>query len=263
MARTPTSGKTDRPARRWRLRRDAVNASARAGGRRALRKGRRGLRAVAPYALVAGVVVVSSVAVWALLGSALLGVRTISVRGERTVTTEQVARAAAIPVGTPLARLDTAAAADRIGKLPSVASVHVRRAWPNTVVVTIAEREAVAVAARGVGYVLVDAEGYPFRAVPSRPAGLPLIRVPDPEAGDPATRAALTVASALTPQLRELVSVVVAATPQRIEVRLTDRRVVFWGAPEDSPRKARIATALLGESGTRIDVSSPDVVTVR
>lgn len=263
MARTPTSGKADRPARRWRLRRAAVNASTRAGSRRALRKGRRGLRAVAPYAFVTGVVVVSSVAVWALLGSALLGVRTISVRGERTVTTEQVARAAAIPVGTPLARLDTASAATRIGALPAVASVQVQRAWPNTVVVTIAEREAVAVAARGRGFVLLDAEGFGFRTVASRPAGLPLVRVADPKSGDPATLAALTVASALTPRLRELGSVVVASTPQRVEVRLTDKRVVFWGTADDSPRKATIATALLAESGKRIDVSSPDVVTVR
>ena len=263
MARTPTSGKADRPARRWRLRRDAVNTSARAGGRRVLRRGRRGLRAVAPYALVAGVVVVSSVAVWALLGSALLGVRTVSVRGERTVTSEQVALAAAIPVGTPLARLDTAAAAARVRELPAVASVEVQRAWPNTVVVTITERRAVAVAARGVGFVLVDAEGYPFRTVPARPAGLPLIRVADPEADDPATRAALTVASALTPQLRTLTAAVVAATPQRVEVRLSDERVVFWGDAGDSPRKAKIATALLAESGERIDVSAPDVVTVR
>ncbi|GAA0220083.1 cell division protein FtsQ/DivIB [Cryptosporangium japonicum] len=257
------TGKADRPARRWRLRRDAVNPSARAGSRRALRKSRRGLRAVAPYALVAAVVAVSSVAVWALLGSALLGVRTITVRGERTVTFEQVARAAAIPVGTPLARLDTAAAANRIGALPAVASVQVRRAWPNTVVVTISERRAVAVAGRGRGFVLLDAEGFPFRTVMARPGELPLVRVSDPKPGDPATRAALTVASALTPELRELTSVVVAGNSQRVEVRLTDERVVFWGTAADSPRKAKIATALLEESGKRIDVSAPDVVTVR
>ncbi|MFG1923753.1 cell division protein FtsQ/DivIB [Cryptosporangium sp. NPDC048952] len=257
------TGKADRPARRWRLRRDAVNTSARAGGRRALRKSRRGLRAVAPYALVAAVVGVSSVAVWALLGSALLGVRTISVRGERTVTTEQIARAAAIPVGTPLARLDTAAAANRIRSLPAVASVQVQRAWPNTVVVTIAERKAVAVAARGRVFVLLDTEGFPFRTVTTRPAELPLIQVPRAKAGDPATRAALTVASALTPTLRELTTVVVAGNSQRVEVRLSDERVVFWGTSADSPRKATIATALLEESGKRIDVSAPDVVTVR
>jgi cell division protein FtsQ len=218
---------------------------------------------IAPYALVAGVVLIASGGVWALLGSALLGVRTVSVRGERTVTAEQVARAAAIPVGTPLARLDTAAAAARIEELPAVASVHVRRGWPNTVVVTIEERTPVAVAARGVGYALVDAEGYPYRTVASRPAGLPLIRVAEPKAGDPATQAALTVASALTPRLRAVVSAVLATTPQRVEVRLTDGRVVFWGTAEDSDRKATIATALLGESGKRIDVSAPDVVTVR
>lgn len=205
----------------------------------------------------------ASVAVWALLGSTLLGVRTISVRGGRTVTSEQVARAAAIPVGTPLARLDTAAAAARVGELPAVASVQVRRSWPNTVVVTIAERTPVAVATRGTGYVLVDADGMAYRAVASRPANLPLITVADPKVGDPVTTAALTVARALTPQLRALTVAVVAAAPQRVEVRLTDGRVVFWGSASDSPRKATIATALLRESGKRIDVSAPDVVTVR
>lgn len=265
MTRTAAGVKPDRPARRWQLRRDTTGtAAARSGaGRRALRRSRRGLRAVAPYVLVAGVVVAASVAVWVLLGSTWLGVATITVRGERTVSTEQVALAAAIPVGTPLARLDTAAAAARVSRLPAVASVQVQRSWPNTVVVTVTERTPVAVVARGKVYALVDAGGTLYRTVPTRPVGLPLIQVAEARPGDPTTTAALTVAEALTPQLRERLTAVVASSAQRVEVRLRDKRVVFWGPADDSPRKARIATALLGQFGTRIDVSAPDVVTVR
>lgn len=264
MTRTAAGVKPDRPDRRWRLRRDTSGPAAHTGaGRRALRRSRRGLRAIAPYALVAVVVVMASVAVWVLLGSTWLGVRTITVRGERTVSSEQVAIAAAIPVGTPLARLDTAAAATRVGKLAAVASVQVRRSWPNSVVVTIIERTPVAVAASGKVYVLIDSDGTPYRTVATRPAGLPLIKVAHPEPHDAATAAALTVAEALTPQLRERLTEVVAGTAQRVEVRLRDKRVVFWGPADDSPRKAKIATALLGESGKRIDVSAPDVATVR
>jgi cell division protein FtsQ len=265
VARKTAGAKPDRPDRRWQLRRDTTGtATARSGaGRRALRRSRSGLRAVAPYALVAAVVMVASVGVWVLLGSTLLGVRTVSVLGVRTVTTEQVARAAAIPVGTPLARLDTAAAAARVEKLAPVASVQVRRAWPNTVVVTVVERKPVAVAARAGGYVLIDTEGIPYRTVAARPAELPLIKVANPRAGDPTTLAALSVAKALTPQLRTELNVVTAGSPQRVEVRLSGKRTVFFGPADDSVRKAKVATALLNQSGTRIDVSSPDVVTVR
>lgn len=260
MARATKSGK---PVRRWQLRKDPTGSARSGAGRRALRRSRKGLLAVAPYALVAGVVVVASVAVWVLLGSTLLGVRTINVHGEKTISSEQVARAAAIPVGTPLARLDTASAASRVAALAPVASVEVQRSWPNSVVVTVVERTPVAVVASGKNFRLLDAKGTAYRTVATRPAGLPLVKLGKVGPKDPSTLGALRVAESLTPELRERLIQIVATSPQRIQLQLLKNRLVFWGAADDSVRKAKVATALLGESGKRIDVSASDVATVR
>ncbi len=43
---------------------------------------------------------------------------------------------------------------------------------------------------------------------------------------------------------------------------LTGGREIVWGDATENATKARVATSLLGRSGTVIDVSAPDVVTV-
>jgi cell division protein FtsQ len=276
--------KFSRAARRWQLRRpgsstvappartDRVPARTRRTASRTAAgaaAGRRGLRVAAPYLLVTAVVGLAGTGAWLLLASPVLGVRTVTVSGEYTISAGDVARAAAIPVGTPLSRLDTGGAAARVGRLAPVDRVRVTRKWPNTVAIAVTERVPVAVTPRGRNWVLLDHDGVPFRTVPARTgtvAALPVLRVRSARAGDPATEAALTVADALTPALRQLRAEVVATSdqaPLTIEVRLADHRTVFWGDSRDSPRKAKITTALLGQSGTRIDVSAPDVATVR
>ena len=52
--------------------------------------------------------------------------------------------------------------------------------------------------------------------------------------------------------------------PARITLELRDGRTVVWGDADPERRdKARVATALLGRKADTIDVSAPDVVTIR
>jgi cell division protein FtsQ len=71
------------------------------------------------------------------------------------------------------------------------------------------------------------------------------------------------VLAALTPQLRARVVEVVAEAPARIRLLLPNNRVVIWGDATENETKAKVATALLDRPGTEIDVSAPEVVTVR
>jgi cell division protein FtsQ len=199
---------------------------------------------------------------WVLLGSSMLSVRRVDVTGSTLVSPDQVRAVAAVPLGTPLARVDTAAVGARVKALPSVAGVDVRRSWPSTLVIAVTERQPLAVVASGQRFVELDASGVAFASVPARPSGLPLLVVAAPGPADPATRAGLTVIAALTPPLRAVVKQVVADSPTSIQLDLTDGRLIVWGDASQSVKKAQVATALLGRASTRIDVSAPDVVAI-
>jgi len=191
-------------------------------------------------------------------------VRAVQVRGTVTVPADQVRERAAVPIGTPLARVDLAAVRARVAAIPVVESVTVDRSWPGTLTVRVRERAPVAVVplTRG-GFALVDADGVAFRSVAARPPGVPLVVVRSPGRDDRATAAALTVLRSLTPQLRAQLVSVQAPTAEQVTLVLAKGRSVFWGDAGDSDRKAVVATALLRRPGTRIDVSAPGVVTVR
>ena len=113
-------------------------------------------------------------------------------------------------------------------------------------------------------YVLTDATGVGFVTVDKAPAGLVVVRLPGrPDPADPTTRAALSVLGALTPKLRAQLLVLVADAPTRVRLELRNRRVVVWGDATDNETKATVASSLLDKPGKEIDVSAPEVVTVR
>ena len=206
-------------------------------------------------------VVVLGVLGWVGYGTNLLGVREITVSGSQIAGPEEVRAAAAVPLGTPLARLDTDEVADRIRALPSVGEVDVSRSWPHTLVITVTERTPVAVVVRPDGFVVLDASGVVFNLVTVQPAGVVVLRLAAPGSEDPATVAALRVVTALTPQLRGVLQEVGADAPTRIVLHLIDGRVIIWGDAERSDVKATVATALLDRPARTIDVSVPDVAT--
>ncbi|MBQ1073014.1 FtsQ-type POTRA domain-containing protein [Micromonospora sp. C31] len=251
------------PERRWQLVRagsDAVPASTR---RFMARARQRRMRAALPWAVAAGVFVVAGLVAWTVLGTGLFGVREVRVEGAELVTRVQVRDAVAVPDDAPLARVDLAAAARRVGGLPAVERAVVTRDWPDTLVVRVTERTGVAAVPRGGQFVVIDRAGVVFRTVPSPPDGLPLVRLAEPGPGDGPTRAALEVLGALTPRLRaELVDVTVEGLA-RITLRLRGDRVVVWGDATRGADKARVASALLDRKADTIDVSAPDVVTLR
>lgn len=224
----------------------------------------RRLRAAAPWAAAAGVALVALLVLWVVYGTGLFGVREVRVVGGELVTADQVRQAAAVPDGTPLARVDLAAVGRRVGELAPVFRATVTRDWPDALLIEVVERSAVAVVPRGdAGYLVIDVAGVPFRTVSRQPAGLPLVRLATPGPEDPGTRDALQVLDVLTPELRERLVEVVVQGPAQIRLRLREERTVVWGDASRGDVKARVATGLLSQRGRTIDVSAPDVVTVR
>jgi cell division protein FtsQ len=249
--------------RNWRLVRadtDAVPSSVR---RFMARARQRRLRAAVPWAVAAGIALVVGGLVWMVYGTAVLGVRAVRVDGTGLLTTLQVEQAAAVPMKEPLARVDLDAIRARVQALAPVDRAMVSRSWPSTVVVRVVERTPVAAVPSGKQFALIDDEGVAYRTVADAPHGLPLARLKAPGPADLNTRAALIVLNALTPDLRgQLVAISVAA-PARIQLELRKDRTVVWGDDTASDTKAQVATALLRRKGDTIDVSAPDVVTIK
>jgi cell division protein FtsQ len=198
---------------------------------------------------------------WVMLASSLFAVHRVVVRGEHRLTAQQVEAALRVAEGTPLARVDTAAAEKRVRALDAVASVTVVRSWPSTLTVTVLERTAAIAVRDGSHYALLDDHGVEFDTAPSTPRGV--MRVAVELSDKPALDAALTVLRALPASLRSRVGLVRATSAQQVRLELYDRKVVIWGSADKTPAKLAAATALLKLPGTVYDVSSPEVVTRR
>lgn len=208
-------------------------------------------------------VLLAGAAAYVVGGTGVLGVRTVTVTGLRTLPASQVTDAAAVRQGAPLARVDVAAVAARIRAIPGVARVAVTRSWPSTLRIAVTERRGVAVVSVAGKPWLVDGSGVRFQQLTAVPPGMARLAVRDAEPDDPATTAALAALAAVGPTVRAQLVSVTAQTPDSVTLTLTGNRTVRWGGADESPAKARVLAALLGRSGTVYDVSTPSVVTVR
>jgi cell division protein FtsQ len=213
--------------------------------------------------VAAGLLAAGVAGVWTVGFTGVFGVRTVVVHGESAVSARTVLAAAAVPTGTPLARLDVGGICARIGAIPGIQHARVSRSWPSTVRIDVLERRPLAVLPRGAALWLVDIDGVLFQQVRSAPAGLPRLVVAGPDPGSTASRAALTVLAALPARVRRVVQVVEAPSPGSVTLDLRDGRTVIWGGVEQSATKARVLLALLSRPGSTYDVSTPTVAVVR
>jgi cell division protein FtsQ len=192
---------------------------------------------------------------WLVGFSSVLAAHRVQVTGTKVLSQDQVRTAAQVPLGTPLARQDVGAIADRVAALSLVSTVTVSRQWPTTVVVAVQERTPVLAIRQPAGLLLVDRTGVGYQTVAAVPDGVLVADV------DPANPALLTevgvVASALPAKLRSRVDRVEALGPDAIRLVLKDSDVVVWGSSSESVLKAEVLLALLKQKGSTYDVSAP------
>ena len=122
---------------------------------------------------------------------------------------------------------------------------------------------------------LVDRSGVVY---PGEPApGLPTLTVPTAGTDDPAALAAVAVLAALPEPVRGQVLTVergrrrtragrrppAQARRPQVTLGLTEDREIRWGGPDRAAEKAAVLLPLLGQTGHRYDVSSPELPTIR
>lgn len=203
-------------------------------------------------------------AIYLVYYSPVLAVREVSVTGLADPGEQQAAtEAAAVPAGTPLARLDTGAIVDRVSQIPTVASVSVVRSWPSTVVVEVQRKVAVLGVKNATGQLeVVDGSGVAFEQVTTLPAGVAQVNATT-AAPDPAgIRAAISVLQVLPADLRATVSAITVSSGDLVTFSIGKTSVV-WGGVADGPKKLAILKVLLGTGPAVVDVSAPDTPVTR
>lgn len=209
-------------------------------------------------AVVLAVVLVLA-GVWAVWFSSLLEIRGVDVSGTEHVPVERVVRAAEVPLGTPLPRLDAEAIAERVGELAPVESVRVERDLPHTVRIIVTERNAVAWIDRSGTPWAVDAGGVVYRPLNSRPSHLPELDVDDEDRRvlGAVARVAADIADGDATLLRQT-DTIRAETRDSIELDLSKDRTVVWGSAEQAEAKLSVLGPLLQISARSYDVSAPE-----
>jgi cell division protein FtsQ len=210
--------------------------------------------AIAVVAVVAGVL-------WVVFVSSAFSATTVSVTGLSVLTADEVTAAAQVPLGTPLARLDTAAIATRVKQLKAVSDVTVTRSVPHGVRIAVKERTAVYAVSSGSGFDLVDAQGVAFTSVADAPKGLVVASITGSD--DRLRRDVATVVRALPQALRDRAVLVSAESPDSIVIELSGGAEVVWGSAENSAQKAQVIAALLSVKASVYDVSSPSHPTTK
>jgi cell division protein FtsQ len=197
---------------------------------------------------------------WALFGSRLFVVRSVIVTGTRLVPESEVLAVAGIEPGTPLIRVNTAQAAARVAAIRQLRSARVTRSWPDRVVIAVRERTpALAVAAPGGGFSLMDADGVLLQQAASRPPGLPLYLTAAAATslrGDPDIGSAAAVLGELPAWLRSSVTSVTAPSPDQVTLQLAGGVTVLWGGTDGAPAKARELALLMRAHAHYCDVSA-------
>lgn len=174
------------------------------------------------------------------------------------------------PMGTPLARVNTSAMAQRVLADTRIDSVAVERGWPSTVTIELTMRVPAAVLKQpNEPLRLVDASGVVYEEVANRPRGLPLISAPRGNVDSESLAGALEAVASLGDPLSDDVSGINVTADGDVRFALGSIDVL-WGRPDQVQRKAAASRALLaqetidpdGSGSLTIDVTAPQTPVV-
>jgi cell division protein FtsQ len=215
---------------------------------------------VGSVGLVAGLTAV-------LVLSPALAFQQLEVDGTGLVTDQEIAAALQPLYGEPLARVTEERVAEAFAPITLIQAFTTRIQPPNTLVVTIIERQPVGYVAGRAGFDVVDAVGVVLWSNQEAPNDMPHILV-SPDSESPSFVAVSRVLLALPGDIQSQVEGITATTLDDVRFTIRDRNhEVVWGSAERSSEKARVLGPSLRAAGTVepriIDVTTPDSVVIR
>ncbi len=195
------------------------------------------------------------VGVWLVFFSSVFAVKAVKVTGVDAALEKQVIAVAPVPMGEPIAKVDTAAIGSAVqGALPWIASVDVRRGYPNDIVIAVTPRVAVAQSTDGQA---IDADGIAYQSPTALPKKLLTIDGSDPDALGTAVR----IYRQLPPEIARKIASLTAKSRDDVTFTLGSGAVVRWGNDQKAEQKIAVLTALLPRRARMYDVSAPELPT--
>ena len=197
----------------------------------------------------------AAIAIYIFYFSSLFALESLVVEGVKDVDPKKVGNVADLTPGTPLAAVDVGDVREKVGAIPSVASVAVSLRWPHTIVISIVERQRVAGIADGDQFAVVDQNGNHFLPSRKRPVGLPLLEVAE---DGPIRASAVAVLASLPEDIKAIVDTVSADRPDMVVLKLHSGVIVMWGGPDETDLKAQVLRALMDRTNDQwFDVRTP------
>lgn len=201
---------------------------------------------------------------WVVGFSPVLAVRTVEVVGVPDAEVAAIRAMARVPLGEPLARVDSAAVAARVAERATVADVSIERSWPSTLVIHASPRQPFLVVKNPQGQLqVVDETGMAYAQVSTPPRGVPTVNAATTAAlSRDALAAAVSVLKALPAATQKRVTNITVSSANLVTLRI-GRTSVVWGGVDEPERKVAIMTALLRSRPALIDVSAPSTPVTR
>jgi cell division protein FtsQ len=186
--------------------------------------------------------VLLAAAIW----SPVLAVKTISVSGNRLVTSAQVQDALAPLKGKPLPQVTDEEVGRLLEPLVQIRSVSTQARPPSELVVEVLERIPVALVKQGEQYQLVDVDGVVLgTTADAASVSLPVIDGGAGTIGKELFQATAAVLGALPLDVLARLSNASAQSVDAVELKLVDGQTIIWGNAGEKELKARVLEALL------------------
>ena len=201
---------------------------------------------------------------WLVELSPVLVVKSVKVVGVPPGEVSAIVSRAAVPMGRPLAKVDTRAIGRKVIVVATLAKVTVSRSYPNTILISATSRVPVLAVKNPQGQVqVVDSQGVAYATVSAAPKGVPLIDTVENPSSLESMRAAMAVLRALSPGQRAQVTSVTVQGPNMVTLKL-GAVTVMWGGASEPELKVKVMTALLRQKDVvTIDVSAPRTPVIR
>ena len=191
--------------------------------------------------------------------SPILALRTIQVDGVSAIPASTIQSALSGQLGTPLALLNDQTIRAKLGRIILIRSYTTEIVPPNTLVVRIVERQAIAVIPDGNRYDQVDPAGVVLRKSATT-AGLPLIDIGNSGVGSAGFASAVKVLLAMPSSVLTQVKSISATTLDNVSLTLNQgTHTILWGSSAQSDLKAKALTTLLKTCASQqvLNVTAP------
>lgn len=199
---------------------------------------------------------------WVVYGSPWLVATDVRVEGTTLLDADEVRAGAAVPLGEPLALVDTQAIEHRlIETQPAIESVSVGRDWPDAVRINVTERSPVLTLEVPGGWVWVAGDGTAFHRSDEQPEGV--LTAHGSLDAEGVVQALAVVASTLPAEVRGQARDLRASSVDSVIITLADDRRIVWGSAEESELKGEVIVPLLQVTAREYDVSAPTHPTTR